>query len=49
MHIQFRDRTNTSIARLLQIAWEARASHEQEYLRIPEREEGKCHHFTKTV
>jgi len=39
MRIRFVERTNPDIDRLVEISWEARASHEDELFRIPERDE----------
>jgi len=39
MRIRFVERTNPDIDRLVQISWEARASHQDEFFRIPERDE----------
>lgn len=45
MKITFADRTNTHIDRLVQVSWEARGSHEGEYLLLPERDEEEVSHL----
>jgi hypothetical protein len=41
MRLRFVDRTNAYIDRLVRIAWETRASHEGEYIRVPRRDEAE--------